>query len=53
MSLDCYNDVILQENEYNKFLSEYGGSSNASTSSDHTTYYFDVLPDHLGKALDM
>ncbi|XP_072943184.1 insulin-degrading enzyme isoform X2 [Epargyreus clarus] len=42
-----------EENEYNKFLSEHGGSSNASTSSDHTTYYFDVLPDHLGKALDI
>ncbi|CAB3224482.1 unnamed protein product [Arctia plantaginis] len=42
-----------EENEYNKFLSEYGGSSNASTSSDHTTYYFDVLPEHLGKALDI
>ncbi|CAK1587423.1 unnamed protein product [Parnassius mnemosyne] len=42
-----------EENEYNKFLSEHGGSSNASTSSDHTTYYFDVLPSHLGKALDI
>ncbi|XP_039761918.1 insulin-degrading enzyme [Pararge aegeria] len=42
-----------EENEYNKFLSEHGGSSNASTSSDHTTYYFDVLPQHLGKALDI
>ncbi|XP_068625858.1 insulin-degrading enzyme [Battus philenor] len=42
-----------EENEYNKFLSENGGSSNASTSSDHTTYYFDVLPPHLEKALDI
>ncbi|CAH1642013.1 unnamed protein product [Spodoptera littoralis] len=42
-----------EENEYNKFLSEHGGSSNASTSSDHTTYYFDVLPEHLNKALDI
>ncbi|XP_023937741.2 insulin-degrading enzyme [Bicyclus anynana] len=42
-----------EENEYNKFLSEHGGSSNASTSSDHTTYYFDVLPQHLASALDM
>ncbi|PZC78546.1 hypothetical protein B5X24_HaOG202112 [Helicoverpa armigera] len=42
-----------EENEYNKFLSEHGGSSNASTSSDHTTYYFDVLPEHLHKALDI
>ncbi|XP_045505756.1 insulin-degrading enzyme [Colias croceus] len=42
-----------EENEYNKFLSEHGGSSNASTSSDHTTFYFDVLPQHLPKALDI
>ncbi|XP_026744064.1 insulin-degrading enzyme [Trichoplusia ni] len=42
-----------EENEYNKFLSEHGGGSNASTSSDHTTYYFDVLPEHLPKALDI
>ncbi|XP_059056588.1 insulin-degrading enzyme [Achroia grisella] len=42
-----------EENEYNKFLSEHGGSSNASTSSDHTTYYFDVLPEHLSGALDI
>ncbi|CAG9789778.1 unnamed protein product [Diatraea saccharalis] len=42
-----------EENEYNKYLSEHGGSSNASTSSDHTTYYFDVLPAHLHGALDI
>ncbi|KAG6438646.1 hypothetical protein O3G_MSEX000111 [Manduca sexta] len=42
-----------EENEYNKFLSEHGGSSNASTSSDHTTFYFDVLPAHLAKSLDI
>ncbi|KAL0853136.1 hypothetical protein ABMA27_012899 [Loxostege sticticalis] len=42
-----------EENEYNKFLSEHGGSSNASTSSDHTTYYFDVLPAYLKGALDI
>ncbi|CAH2062107.1 unnamed protein product, partial [Iphiclides podalirius] len=42
-----------EENKYNKFLSEHGGSSNASTSSDHTTYYFDVLPQHLSQALDI
>ncbi|KAI8426703.1 hypothetical protein MSG28_014409 [Choristoneura fumiferana] len=46
-------DCLTEENEYNKFLSEHGGSSNASTSSDHTTYYFDVLPDYLGKSLDI
>ncbi|XP_033611295.1 insulin-degrading enzyme-like [Cryptotermes secundus] len=40
------------ENEYSKFLSEHGGSSNACTYSDHTNYYFDVVPEHLGGAID-
>ncbi|GBP10042.1 Insulin-degrading enzyme [Eumeta japonica] len=46
-------NISVQENEYNKFLNEHGGSCNASTSSDHTTYYFDVLPAHLPRALDI
>ncbi|ESO09969.1 hypothetical protein HELRODRAFT_109371 [Helobdella robusta] len=41
-----------EENNYNKFLSEHGGSSNAYTSSENTNYYFDVSPDHLTGALD-
>ncbi|KAI4457938.1 nardilysin [Holotrichia oblita] len=40
------------ENDYHKFLSEHGGSSNASTTTDHTNYYFDVAPNHLKEALD-
>lgn len=40
------------ENEYTKFLSEHGGGSNAYTFSDHTNYFFDVLPEHLQGALD-
>ncbi|XP_069679683.1 insulin-degrading enzyme isoform X2 [Periplaneta americana] len=40
------------ENEYGKFLSEHGGGSNACTYSDHTNYYFDVVPEHLPGALD-
>lgn len=40
------------ENDYNKFLSEHGGCSNAATHPDHTTYYFDVVPEHLPAALD-
>lgn len=40
------------ENEYSKFLSEHGGNCNACTYSDHTNYYFDVVPEHLGGALD-
>lgn len=40
------------ENGYTKFLAEHGGSSNASTHTDHTNYYFDIVPDQLFNALD-
>lgn len=40
------------ENEYSKYLSEHGGSSNAYTAADHTNYYFDVAPDAFSGALD-
>lgn len=40
------------ENDYSKFLSEHGGSSNAATYSDHTIYYFDIVPEKLNNALD-
>jgi insulysin len=40
------------ENEYNKYLSEHSGSSNAFTAAEHTTFYFDVAPEHLDGALD-
>ncbi|XP_076160592.1 insulin degrading metalloproteinase isoform X2 [Ptiloglossa arizonensis] len=41
-----------EEKEYNVYLSQNGGSSNASTYTDHTTYYFDVHPEKLEGALD-
>ncbi|XP_044737581.1 insulin-degrading enzyme [Chrysoperla carnea] len=40
------------ENEYTKFLSQHGGSSNACTYADHTKYFFDVVPEKLEPALD-
>jgi insulysin len=40
------------ENEFDKFLSEGGGMSNAFTSGDQTVYYFDVGPKLLAGALD-
>lgn len=40
------------ENDYVKFLSEHGGSSNAATYPDHTLYYFDVIPEKLKCSLD-
>ncbi|XP_077297862.1 insulin-degrading enzyme-like [Arctopsyche grandis] len=42
-----------QENMYKKFLSENGGISNASTSTDKTVYFFDVIPEHFASALDI
>lgn len=40
------------EDEYTKFLSKNGGSSNAYTSDTITNFYFDVSPDALEPALD-
>lgn len=40
------------ENEYTKFLSQNGGSSNAYTSDTNTNFYFDVAPDQLAASLD-
>lgn len=40
------------ENDYTKFLTEHGGSSNAATYTDHTNFYFDIVPDQLFNALD-
>lgn len=41
-----------QENAYSLYLSENGGTSNASTYADNTKYYFDVVPNKLEGALD-
>ncbi|CAH1259207.1 IDE [Branchiostoma lanceolatum] len=40
------------ENEYNRYLNEHGGASNAFTAAEHTNYYFDVSSQHLEGALD-
>lgn len=40
------------ENAYSTYLSENGGTSNASTYADNTKYYFDVVPTKLENALD-
>lgn len=37
------------ENEYDSFLSQSGGSSNAFTECEFTLYHFDVLPEHVEK----
>ncbi|CAG9464481.1 unnamed protein product [Pedinophyceae sp. YPF-701] len=41
-----------EENGYDDFLSKHGGSSNAFTDAEQTTFYFDVNPAHLRDALD-
>ena len=38
--------------EYSRFLTEHGGSSNATTSFANTSYFFDVDAAHLEGALD-
>lgn len=40
------------ENAYSTYLSENGGTSNASTFADNTKYYFDVVPNKFEGALD-
>ncbi|VDM60440.1 unnamed protein product [Angiostrongylus costaricensis] len=45
-------DKYPSENEYSKFISAHGGSTNAYTAADHTNYHFDVKPDQLQGALD-
>ena len=38
--------------EYDRFITEHGGFSNASTAFAHTTYFFEVDAAHLDGALD-
>ncbi|KJH53656.1 peptidase, M16 family [Dictyocaulus viviparus] len=46
------SDKYPSENDYSKFISAHGGSTNAYTATDHTNYHFDVKPDQLKGALD-
>ncbi|XP_065827904.1 insulin-degrading enzyme-like [Oscarella lobularis] len=41
-----------KENDFTEFLTSHGGMSNAFTSSEHTTFYFDVSHECLAEALD-
>lgn len=41
-----------KENDYNQFLSEHSGFSNAFTGVEDTNYYFEVGQEHLEGALD-
>ena len=41
-----------KENEYQNYLEEHGGGSNAFTAHENTNYYFVVQKDHLRGAID-
>lgn len=41
-----------QADAYQTFISEQGGSHNASTGLEHTNYFFDINADYLTQALD-
>ena len=38
--------------EYQKFISQYGGSNNAWTATEHTCFFFDINHLHFSEALD-
>jgi insulysin len=46
------NAKYPEENGFSKFLGANGGSDNAITFDDHTTYHFNVAPSALAEALD-
>lgn len=41
------------QNQYQKFLEENGGDSNAATGDDYTYFYFNVGNQKFGEALDI
>lgn len=48
LGTDKYPDAA----EYERYITEHGGSRNAYTSFEHTNYFFDVNAPHLPEALD-
>jgi secreted Zn-dependent insulinase-like peptidase len=41
-----------EEDAYRRYIQDHGGSTNASTGQEHTSYHFQVAHDHLAPALD-
>lgn len=41
-----------EENDYQKFVTEHAGHSNAYTTEHQTNFFFDISPDFLSPALD-
>ncbi len=48
LGTDKYPDAA----EYERYITEHGGSRNAYTSLDHTNYFFDINAPYLPEALD-
>lgn len=44
---------LFQENEFNKFLAEHGGSSKGRSWCDRTEFCFYITSPHLKEALEM
>lgn len=42
-----------KENDYDKFISENGGSNNAFTECEYTVFHFDIVEEHLTQAMDI
>ena len=42
-----------EENLYAKFIKAHGGSKNATTGEDYTTYHFDIKNEVFAEALDI
>lgn len=42
-----------KENEYDAFISKYGGATNAYTECEHTVYHFEIFPRKFNEALDI
>jgi len=42
-----------EENHYSKFITSGGGTKNAATGEDYTTYFFDINNSDFRQALDI
>ncbi len=47
-------DKYPSENEFQQFISDHGGMTNAFTTAEHTNYHFDIAPEylHVGVSLE-
>lgn len=47
------SEKFPKENEFDSFIKKKGGSDNASTDCEVTTFYFEIQEKHLPRAMDM